>query len=128
MHRLHATGPERLVTALALGILAAAAVQSAFAQPRSGEPARSLAISDVTVIDVLTGRLRPGVTVLIQGERIAATGSGIAIPKDAARVLGTGKFLLPGLWDMHSHHQGTGADWLDLFVAKGVIGTRDMGG
>ena len=29
---------------------------------------------------------------------------------------------------MHSHHQGTGADCLDLFIAKGVVGTRDMGG
>ena len=29
---------------------------------------------------------------------------------------------------MHSHHQGTGAESLDLFVAKGVVGTRDMGG
>jgi imidazolonepropionase-like amidohydrolase len=29
---------------------------------------------------------------------------------------------------MHSHHQGTGADSLNLFVAKGIVGTRDMGG
>jgi hypothetical protein len=29
---------------------------------------------------------------------------------------------------MHTHHQGTGADCLDLFVAKGIVGTRDMGG
>jgi hypothetical protein len=29
---------------------------------------------------------------------------------------------------MHTHHQGTGAESLDLFVAKGVVGTRDMGG
>jgi hypothetical protein len=29
---------------------------------------------------------------------------------------------------MHTHHQGTGADCLDLFIAKGVVGTRDMGG
>jgi hypothetical protein len=29
---------------------------------------------------------------------------------------------------MHTHHQGTGAQSLDLFVAKGIVGTRDMGG
>jgi hypothetical protein len=29
---------------------------------------------------------------------------------------------------MHTHHQGTGADLVDLFVAKGIVGTRDMGG
>jgi len=43
-------------------------------------------------------------------------------------ISGSGKFLIPGLWDMHSHHQGTGQDCLDLFVARGVVGTRDMGG
>jgi len=40
---------------------------------------------------------------------------------------GTGRFLIPGLWDMHSHHQGTGAESVELFVANGVLGTRDMG-
>jgi len=35
---------------------------------------------------------------------------------------------MPGLWDMHTHYQATGAESLDLFVAKGIVGTRDMGG
>lgn len=64
---------------------------------------------------------------LIQGERIASIGRGIDIPRGATRLDGRGKFLIPGLWDMHSHHQGTGAEAVDLFVAKGVVGTRDMG-
>jgi imidazolonepropionase-like amidohydrolase len=80
------------------------------------------------VIDVATGRLRNGLTVVTQGDRIVGIGPRIAIPRGAARVNGKGRFLIPGLWDMHSHHQGTGADCLDLFVAKGVVGTRDMGG
>lgn len=41
---------------------------------------------------------------------------------------GRRKSLISGLWDMHSHHQLTGAGALDLFVAKGVVGTSDMGG
>lgn len=90
--------------------------------------ATSVAITGVTVIDVATGRRQSGVTVVTRGDRIAAIGAGAAIPRDATRVDGKGKFLIPGLWDMHSHHQGTGADSLDLFVAKGVVGTRDMGG
>ena len=57
-----------------------------------------------------------------------AIGPRVTIPRGATRVNGKGKFLIPGLWDMHSHHQGTGADCLDLFIAKGVVGTRDMGG
>ena len=91
----------------------------------SGE---SVAITDVTVIDVVTGARRARVTVLTQGDRIAAIGPKVAVSRGTIRVNGRGKFLIPGLWDMHSHHQGTGAECLDLFVAKGVVGTRDMGG
>src|SRR5215471_6533303 len=69
-------------------------------------PGQSLAITNVTVIDVVTGRLQPDVNVVIQGDRIAGIGA-IAIPRGAARIDGKGKFLIPGLWDMHAHHQGT---------------------
>ena len=44
----------------------------------------------------------------------AGIGPRVTIPRGAARVNGKGKFLIPGLWDMHAHHQGTGADCLDL--------------
>jgi imidazolonepropionase-like amidohydrolase len=87
-----------------------------------------VAITGVTLVDVETGSHRAGVTVLTRGERIAAIGPEVPIPRGATRVSGKGKFLIPGLWDMHTHHQATGADCLDLFVAKGVVGTRDMGG
>jgi imidazolonepropionase-like amidohydrolase len=90
--------------------------------------AQSVAITDVTAIDVLTGRLRNGVIVVTQGERIVGVGAAVPIPRGATRVNGKGKFLIPGLWDMHTHHQGTAADCLDLYIAKGVVGTRDMGG
>src|SRR5215471_3619342 len=79
-----------------------------------------MALTGVTVIDVETGARRTGVTVLTQGDRFAAVGSEIAIPQGTIRVNGKGKFLIPGLWDMHSHHQGTGAESLDLFFAKGI--------
>src|SRR5215471_9584520 len=86
-----------------------------------------VALTGVTLIDIETGAHRTPVTVLTQGDRIAAIGPKVAIPRGATRVSGKGKFLIPGLWDMHTHHQGTGAESLDLFVAKGVVGTRDMG-
>jgi hypothetical protein len=118
---------------ISYGLLTLAAASFASAQTRSSQPAgdgpaESLAIKDVTVIDVTTGRLQNGVTVVAQGEQIVGIGPRVRIPRDATRVNGKGKFLIPGLWDMHTHHQGTGADWLDLFIAKGVVGTRDMGG
>ncbi len=101
-------------------IVLALAVAALSAQP--------IAITNVTVIDVVTGRRDAGMTVVAQGDKITAVGRGAAIPRGAARVNGKGKFLIPGLWDMHTHHQGTGAECLDLFVAKGIVGTRDMGG
>jgi hypothetical protein len=87
-----------------------------------------IAIVDVTVIDVITGAHRTNVTVLIRNGGIEAIEPNISIPAEATRLDGKAKFLIPGLWDMHSHHQGTGANSLDLFVAKGIVGTRDMGG
>ena len=90
--------------------------------------AGSIAITDTTVINVITGVHQTGVTVVIQGDRIAAIGSKLSVPPGTARVDGHAKFLIPGLWDMHTHHQGTGVDSLELFVAKGIVGTRDMGG
>jgi len=74
-----------------------------------------------------TGQLNRGITVVTQDDRIFAIGRGIAIPESAARVDGKGKFLIPGLWDMHSHLQACGAGLTDIFIAKGVVGTRDMG-
>ena len=96
-----------------------------------------LAITHVTVIDA-TGR--PPLaeqTVLIDGGRIAAIGSTakIKIPKRARSIDATGKFLLPGFWDMHVHIAGINADpsWskqvlLPLLLANGITGVRDMGG
>jgi imidazolonepropionase-like amidohydrolase len=66
--------------------------------------------------------------VLVAGDRIVATGSSssIAIPAAAQAVKGRGKFLIPGLWDMHVHIADE--SYLPLFVANGVTGVRDMGG
>ena len=74
--------------------------------------------------------------VIVNG-RIAAIGPSarVKLPKDARIVDGQGKFLIPGLWDMHVHIAGLNADpaWskqvlLPLLLANGVTGVRDMGG
>ena len=123
----------RLATYTALVLVTAphlANSQTRSVSPRDSRPKQSVAITEVTLIDVTTGERQRGVgvTVVTRGDRIAAIGPKVAIPRRATRVNAKGKFLIPGLWDMHTHHQGTGADSLDLFVAKGVVGTRDMGG
>lgn len=95
-------------------------------------PAPDLVITRVTVVDVTQGRLLPGQTVRIRGNRIvsvepAAPGA----PAPGTRVLdGVGKFLIPGLWDMHAHVGLSGRPQevdLPLLLAHGVTGVRIMG-
>jgi Amidohydrolase family len=96
-------------------------------QSPTGASAGAIAITNVTVIDVLTGAKQAAVTVVTKGGEIAGVGRAVAVPRGAVRVDGTGKFLIPGLWDMHSHNQASGAESMDLYLAHGVVGTRDMG-
>jgi len=128
MHRFAAKGYVAWLCALALGVGARLASPQTPPVPASvTQSGSTIAITDVTVIDVATGVHQAGLCVLIQGDRITSIGARISIPRGATRLNGKGKFLIPGLWDMHSHHQGTGTEAVDLFVAKGVVGTRDMG-
>jgi imidazolonepropionase-like amidohydrolase len=100
--------------------------------------AQTLAIQHVTVIDATGKPAQPDLTVVIEGGRIAAvTPSRQAKnPKGAQVVDGMGKFLIPGLWDMHAHyltdtfpHEGIAFWWsYGLYLANGVVGVRDMWG
>ena len=85
-----------------------------------------LVLTHVTVIDVTGGPARPNTTVVITGDRISAIGDNITLPADAQVVNATGKFLIPGLWDMHVHWYGR--DTFTLFIANGVTGVRQMFG
>jgi imidazolonepropionase-like amidohydrolase len=96
-------------------------------------PEPSLAITHVTVVDVAAGRLLPDQSVVTRGGRILRTGdaAGLAVPARATVVDGRGKYLIPGLWDMHVHalfDAEVARDFLPRFVASGVTGVRDMGG
>jgi imidazolonepropionase-like amidohydrolase len=91
-------------------------------------PAQStLAIEHVNVVDVETGTVLPDRTVLIVGERVARVGRSREVTLDAhmPREDGRGRYLIPGLWDMHVHLAK--AD-LPALLAAGVTGVRDMGG
>jgi imidazolonepropionase-like amidohydrolase len=95
----------------------------------ASEPA--LAIRNVEIIDVENGARREAQTVVIANGKIAAVGpvEKIKSPRDALIVDGTGKYLIPGLWDMHvhSHRDGRAAYHYPLFRAHGVTGIRDAG-
>lgn len=114
-----------LASALLLIFLALPASQSQ-APPQQN----ILAISDVTVIDATGAAAKPNVTVIITGDRITAiaeTGKA-EIPKNAQVIDGKGKFLIPGLWDMHVHTliDSLPETHFPLFIANGVTGVRDM--
>ena len=88
---------------------------------------RALAIIHVNVIDVVDGRIVPNSTVTIRGKTIASVAQNGAPPGGAQIVDGQGTFVIPGLWDMHAHMEMTGESSLQLYVANGVTGIRDMG-
>src|SRR5207245_1416326 len=97
----------------------------------------ALALTHVTVIDTAAGAARPDQTVVISAGKIAAVGAApaVKVPKGARILDASGKFLIPGLWDMHVHIAGISADpaWsknviLPELLAYGITGVRDMGG
>lgn len=93
-----------------------------------------LAITHVTVIDVAATDAerarRTGQTVLIAGGKIqdVAPDSSVAIPAGATVIDGSGKFLIPGLWDAHAHLTYGGRGAFEVMVANGVTSARDLGG
>ncbi len=91
----------------------------------------SFLIRDVSIVDVESGLVNSLQSVLVIDGKIASIGATGAIDLDGAtRVVdGTGKFLIPSLWDMHTHstklapvHQHP------LLIANGVTGVRDLWG
>jgi len=113
----------KLFDRLGLGLVLVAAPGPSAAQSLDSV----IAITNVTVIDVAAGIARPRTTVVVRGNRITAVGPAVRAPAGAQVIDGTGRFLIPGLWDMHVHLGNAGEESLKEFVAHGVTGVRDMG-
>jgi imidazolonepropionase-like amidohydrolase len=117
---------------------------AAFAAPLGadqGKPSRSalvpgvFAITDVTVIPMTGDTTLRGTTVVVRDGRIAEIGAtrNVKVPSGARRVDGRGKYLIPGLADMHAHlysdgdiPDSVGKYELGVMVANGVTATRLM--
>ncbi|HEV2826311.1 MAG TPA: hypothetical protein VGW76_01825, partial [Pyrinomonadaceae bacterium] len=112
---------NRLVVALLLFT-----AQALSAQPQRSAP---VTIRHVTVIDMTGAPAKPDMTVLISGNRIIAImrTARFRIPREAQIIDGSGKFLIPGLWDMHVHFTEVETTF-PLFIANGVTGVRNVGG
>jgi imidazolonepropionase-like amidohydrolase len=108
----------------------------AFLLAATAHAAEVLAIRNVTVIDATGAPAAPGMTVVFQDGAIRDIGKtpDISIPEGATVADGSGKFMIPGLWDMHIHlalvdHPGwTRKITLPLLTANGIAGVRDTGG
>ena len=75
-----------------------------FALAGSRLDAQSLTITNATVIDVSTGALHPGTTIVVDSNRIASVELSSANARPKGRVVDAkGQYVIPGLWDMHTH-------------------------
>lgn len=117
------------MTRLMIFCLVAALAFNANAQ-QPAQPA--ISIEHVSVVNVRDGSIAQDQTVVIEAGRISAVGpaESAKAPAGATSLDGRGKYLIPGLWDMHVHAAWEGMDTLfaSLFVANGVTGVRDMFG
>jgi hypothetical protein len=118
------------------GILFCFALLSVSVQYGQIPAATTLAITNVTVVDVEKGGRLTDQTVIVTGNRISAVepSAQVTAPAGARTIDGRGKFLTPGFWDMHVHsleHLGIdysyGMEPFKLYVANGITGVRDMG-
>ena len=105
------------------------------ASPQSQDTAKSaiaapaaLVLRGMTVVDVTTGHRLPAQTIVIAGTHVRAVGAerAIRVPSGARVIDARGKYLIPGLWDMHAHVEDFQSRWYPIFIANGVTGLREL--
>lgn len=120
---------KRDVLVLAAACVAVAVGARSFAAGQA-TTTLTLAVTGGTLIDVRSGRRIPDAVVVIQSGRINAAGSrqSVQVPAGAKVIDARGRWLIPGLTDMHVH-VGSRLDMpMGLFLANGVTTIRDTGG
>jgi imidazolonepropionase-like amidohydrolase len=111
--------------------LALGAVGATGAWPTAAVAERpgALVFTNATLIDGTGAGPRPNTTIVVAGNRIAAVGHhGVAPPAGIRVVDLRGKYVLPGLWEMHSHTIGLERILSPAFIANGVTTVREMWG
>ncbi len=97
---------------------------------------QTVTIHNVTIVDVINGKLVRRKTIVVEGKRIARIENASEATRASATIDGTGMFVIPGLWDMHVHayftndtarFHSTNEVMLPLFIVNGVTGVRDLG-
>jgi Amidohydrolase family len=128
-HRGH-EGTRRI-----LGVLIVCLCWSAllFGAKKSSLP--MLIFTNVNVVNVRDGSIAKGLTVVIKGGQITGVAKlGFVAENHNLQIINAnGKYMIPGLWDMHVHSAFVSPAWDEkiiyrLYIANGVTGVRDMGG
>ena len=103
------------------------AVLSEMSQKMPGRRTGTFAFVGATVIDGTGKPPIPNATVVTSGGKIVAVGpsASVKIPADAQRIDVSGKYMIPGLWDMHAHYEQV--EWGPIYLAAGVTTVRDVG-
>src|SRR5271165_2615862 len=88
--------------------------------------AADILIRNANIVDVKTGEVLARRSILIRGGRIQSIAPAIRPTRSAAVIDARGKYVIPGLWDMHVHLWYK-QNQFPMFLAWGVMGVRDMG-
>jgi hypothetical protein len=92
-------------------------------------PSDELVFRSVTVIDGTGKPAKTNMAVRVRSGKIVSVESGRLGSQPGAKVVdGNGKYLIPGLWDMHVHMSDIGEVAFPILVTYGVTSVRDMGG
>src|SRR5689334_8524715 len=133
------SGPleDYLALLLALITLGTNLFHIAFGAPKapnaqqSADRQQPIAFVNVNVVPFDRERILEGQTVIVRDGRIAQIGpaNNVKVPTGALKIDGRGKYLMPGLADMHVHlsaQQDIAGQQLQLFLANGVTTVRNM--
>src|SRR5215471_16956385 len=82
---------------------------------------QDLIIYNINIIDVVNNKIDSNRTIVISKGMIEKITTGSIKPKNQTIINGKDKFIIPGLWDMHTHPNERD---LALFIINGVTGIR----
>jgi imidazolonepropionase-like amidohydrolase len=105
------------------GMAALAEISNRTSPQRKG----ALVITNANLIDGTGSAPVSDAVVVIENGRITSVGprANVKIPKGANLFDARGKYVLPGLWDMHAHFEQV--EWGPVYLAAGVTTVRDVG-
>ncbi len=86
-----------------------------------------LVITNVNVVDVKSGAINFGMDVAIKADSIISITKNKTFNFNSIQtIVGSEQYLIPGLWDMHTHTSLNFKDYLPMLIANGVTGIREM--